>query len=235
VAIEAADAALAVGGAGEARGTLRLGLPLAGGRDRLYALAQAYVERYPAVEVESREAISEHLQRQVLAGDLDAALGVAPSRLPALTYEHLHDEPVWVWMARGHPLAERDEIGLADLGGQALTLLGGPLRQAGYNRAVRSLFAGTGVEPLFVETLEMNPARAGHSPGYLGLSIRMDFAADVVARPLVPARTFPLELVHRADASQSAIRAFVPVARSWLAGEDRGAMPAGHDRRAIGI
>jgi hypothetical protein len=33
-----------------------LGIPLAGGRRRWFALTQAFVDRFPAVEVEMREA-----------------------------------------------------------------------------------------------------------------------------------------------------------------------------------
>src|SRR4051812_3158619 len=93
VALEAVEDALAVGRRQEPHGRLLLGLPLAGGRDRWAALAQAFAEAHPRVDVEVREAMSESLQRQLLTGEIDVAIALAPARLPSLAYELLHEEP----------------------------------------------------------------------------------------------------------------------------------------------
>ena len=61
-------------------------------RERWFGLVQAYMQRYPAVEVRQREAMTEQLQDQLLAGQLDGVLGLAPSRVAGLTYTHVHDE-----------------------------------------------------------------------------------------------------------------------------------------------
>ncbi len=110
VALEAAESALAVGQPEQPHGRLVLGLPLAGGRDRWFALTQAFVERFPAVEVEMREALSEQLQRQVLDRELDGALAMTPRRLPGLTYAHVMDDRLSVWLHPGHPLATRPQL-----------------------------------------------------------------------------------------------------------------------------
>ena len=80
VAIEAAESALAVGRLDEPHGVLRLGVSLAGGQDRWFGLFRAYVERYPAVDIRPRQAMTEQLQDQLLAGELDGVLGCAPTR-----------------------------------------------------------------------------------------------------------------------------------------------------------
>src|SRR4051812_25588104 len=140
VALEAADDALAVGQNEHPHGRLLLGLPLAGGRQRWFGLTQAFAERYPAVDVDGREALSEQLQRQVLEHELDGALALAPNRLDGLTYTHVWDERLAVFMHARHPLAGRVELGLDDLDGQTITLLGGAGASSGFNSAVKEVF-----------------------------------------------------------------------------------------------
>ena len=219
VALRAVEDALAAGSSQEPRGKLLLGLPQAGGRDRWFGLLQAFADRHRGVEVEVREALSEHLQRQVLAGDLHAAIALTPSRLPALRYTHLHDERVQAWMHRDDPLAGRPELDLADLEGRLVPLIGGgEQRGAGYNAAIRALFAQAGVRPRFVQTLDVLPARAVRTPGYVGLMVRHEAADDVVGIPLAPPSTLAFELVERGDASLPAVRALAPFAARHLAG-----------------
>ena len=130
VALEAAEDALAVGRLAAPRGPLMLGLPLAGKRDRWFDLVQAFMRRYPEVEVHPRIALTEELQDQVLAGELDGAIGLAPARRPSLTYTHLHEEPLSVFLHVDHPLAARAELSLEDLEGVQVTVVGRPARPA---------------------------------------------------------------------------------------------------------
>ena len=218
VAVEAADDALAVGQAEHPHGRLVLGLPLAGGRQRWFALTQAFAERFPAVDVEMREALSEHLQRQVLRRELDCAVALIPNRLPGLTYTHVVDDELSVWLHRDHPLATHSELTLADLHGQAITLLGGPEGSgSGFNAAIRALFDGTGIEPRFEETIEVYPPRAGLAASYLSVSVPVDYPESVVRIPLVPARALPFEFVQRAETNRSAVRAYARFAAAHVA------------------
>jgi DNA-binding transcriptional LysR family regulator len=218
VALDAVEDALAAGSSQEPHGKLILGLPQAGGRDRWFGLAQAFADRHSGVEVEVREALSEHLQRQLLAGDLHAAIALTPSHLPSLRYTHLHDDRVWAWMRRDDQLAGRTELELADLDGRQVPLVGGDAqRGAGYNRAIRALFEEAGVRPRFVETLDVLPVRAVRTPGYVGLMVPNEVPEDVVGIPLVPVRTLAFELVERGDARSAAVRALAPFAADHLA------------------
>jgi DNA-binding transcriptional LysR family regulator len=218
VALEAAEDALAVGRLEEPRGTLALGLPLAGGRERWFGLVQAYMRRYPAVEVRARQAMTEQLQDQLLAGELDGALGLAPSRIPSLTYTHVHDEPLSVWLHAEHPLAGRSQLELRDLDGVRVTFVGGSgAVRSGYNAALRELFAGAGAEPEFVGTDQLLPSRALRDPDYLGIMCQHDFPPGVIRVPLVPARTLPFEFIQRAGVNRAAVRAFPPFATEHLA------------------
>jgi DNA-binding transcriptional LysR family regulator len=217
VAIEAAEDALAVGQPPQPHGRLVLGLPLAGGRERWFALTQAFVDAFPAVEVELRAAFSEQLQRQVQARELDGALALAPNRLPGLTYTHVFNDRVWVWAHHDHPLAGRSQLTLADLGGQTILLLGGPAgRSSGFNRAVRALFDGSGVDALFAETPQLYPPQAALDVRYLSVTVPVDFPEGVLRIPLVPHRTMPFYFVQRAETNRSAVRAFARFAAEQL-------------------
>jgi DNA-binding transcriptional LysR family regulator len=218
VALEAAEDALAIGRLEEPRGTLALGLPLAGGRERWFGLVKAYARRYPAVELRTREAMTEQLQDQVLAGELDGAIGLVPSRIAGLTYTHVYDETLSVWLHSEHALAGRSQLGLPELEGVRVTLVGGDLAvRSGYNTAVRELFAAAGVAPEFVGTDELFPALAGHDRDYLGISGRHDFPPEVTRVPIAPARTLPFEFIQRAGVNRAAVRAFAPFAAEHLA------------------
>jgi DNA-binding transcriptional LysR family regulator len=218
VALEAAEDALAVGRLEEPRGPLAVGLPLAGGQERWFGLVQAYAQRYPAVDLRPRQAMTEQLQDQLLAGELDCALGLAPTRRPGLTYTHVFDDPLSVTMHRDHPLADRAQLELADLEGVRLTLVGGAgADRSGYNAGIRDLFTAADVRPEFVATDEAYPARAGHAPDYLGISPRIDFPPEVISVPLVPSRSLPFEFIARAGSSRAAVRAFGPFAAEHLA------------------
>ncbi len=218
VALEAAEDALAIGRLEEPRGTLAVGVPLAGGQERWFALVQAYGQRYPAVTVQVRQAMTEQLQDQVLAGELDGAIGLVPSRLAGLTYTHLYDEPLSVSLHSDHPLAASPQLELAELDGVRVTLVGGALAtRSGYNAAIRDLFAAAGVAPEFIATDELFPALAGHDHDYLGISGRLDFPPEVTRVPITPVPTLPFEFVQRAGVGRAAVRAFAPFAAEHLA------------------
>lgn len=217
VAVEAAEAALAVGHAEQPHGRLVLGLPLAGGRQRWFALTQAFVDRFPAVDVEMREAMSEQLARQVLERELDGALALTPRRFAGLTYTRVLDDRVSVWLHGDHHLADRSELALTDLHGETITLLGGPAgRASGFNAAIRGLFTKSGVEPRFDETPQVYPPRAGLASGHLSVTVPVDFPAGVVRIPLVPPATLPFEFVQRAETNRSAVRAYARFAIEHL-------------------
>lgn len=225
VAIEAADDAFAVGQPAEPHGHLVVGLPLAGGRRRWVTLTQAFIDRFPSVEVEMREALSEQLQREVLNRELDGAFALSPRRLAGLTYMRVLEDRLSVWAHHEHPLAARPELTLADLDGHEITLLGGPTgRRSGFNESIRALFADAGVHPRFEETPQVYPPRAGLTKGYLSVTIPVDFPDGVVRIPLVPARTLPFEFVQRAQTNRAALRAYARFALEHLSpqvyGED---------------
>ena len=162
-------------------------------------------------------ALSEQLQRQVLERELDGALALAPNRLPGLGYTHVLDDRLWVCVHQDHPLAARSELTLADLAGERIVLLGGPAgRSSGFNRAVRALFDGNGIQPRVAETPQVYPPRAALDAGYMSVTVPVDFPEGVVRIPLVPPRTLPFYFVQRAETNRSTVRAFARFAAEQL-------------------
>jgi DNA-binding transcriptional LysR family regulator len=154
----------------EPAGRLAVGVSIAGHRDHWFDLGEGFTARYPRVDVEIHTALSELLQRQVVAGGLDVAIVLEPNRLPGLRYQHVRTEPLLVWMHAAHPLADRAELSAADLGGVAVTLMGGSAgRTSGFNARIRQLFADAGVTPAYAEAPNVVPSNAMRVPDALTL------------------------------------------------------------------
>ena len=211
-ALEAAEQALTIGRASQPSGRFVLGVSLAG-HDEWFALAEAFGERYPAVELEVRSALSEPLQRQVIAGELDAAIVLEPNRLPGLSYQLVRSVPLSVWAHPDHPLAGRAELTLQELDGVRVLLVGGAGgRTSGFNATVRRLFAEAGVTPQFAEAPDLLPMNALRTPDALSVSVPTGFPGDVAQIALVPPAEMAFHVVHRADAGTAAVRAFAAFA-----------------------
>lgn len=103
------------------RGTLRLGLPRVGS-DVLFAPAFArFRARYPAIEVQLREAGSVHLREWLHSGELDLAGLLLPLAEEFETQE-LTCEPLVALLPVNHPLASQARTSLADLADTPLIL-----------------------------------------------------------------------------------------------------------------
>jgi DNA-binding transcriptional LysR family regulator len=213
IALDAAEQALTIGRGSEPTGRLMLGVTLAAHREHWFGLAEAFTERHPAVEVELRTALSELLQRQVVAGELDVAIVLEPNRLPGLSYQLVREEPLFAWMHPEHELAGRDTLTLADLEGTRVVLVGGAAgRASGFNATVRRLFAEAGVAPEFDDVPDLVPMNALRTRQSLSISPQVGFPHDVVQVPLEPRRTMAYQVVHRTDVGTAAVRAFAAFA-----------------------
>ncbi len=208
-ALAAAESALTIGKAAQPSGRLVVGIPLAADRDRWFGLAGRFTADHPQVELEIRTALTESLQRQVAAREIDVAIVIAPNRLPGLSYTPVRVEPLSVWAHRDHVLAGRDSLTLAELDGVAITLVGSAAgRGSGFNAHVRGLFAGSGASPVFVEPVDALPMQSLRTGEALAVTVDVGFPPDVVRIPLVPEPTMSFEVAHRADVATPAVRAF---------------------------
>jgi DNA-binding transcriptional LysR family regulator len=212
-ALEAAEQALTIGRAVEPAGRLAVGVSIAGHRDHWFDLGDAFTARHSRVDVEIHTALSELLQRQVVAGELDVAIVLEPNRLPGLRYQHVRAESLLVWMHAAHPLADRPELSVTDLAGVAVTLMGGSAgRTSGFNARIRRLFADAGVTPAYVEAPNVVPLNAMRVPDALTVSIDVGYPDEVARVPLVPPASMHYFVVHRTDVGTAAVRAFAAFA-----------------------
>ena len=216
-ALEAVDDALTVGRRQEPHGRLTVGLSVAGERDAWFGVLQAYLEAYPRVEIDVREALTQPLLHQVQHGELDVAIGLVPHHVGGLTYQLLFDTELSVWAHPRHPLASRRTLSLPDLAGWRVSLAGGPGGHgSGFNAAIEALFATAGVPAELVETGELHPARAIRTAEFLGVAPTLDYADGTVRLPLRPRQTLPFEVFRRADSTHAAVREFGPFAARHL-------------------
>jgi DNA-binding transcriptional LysR family regulator len=212
-ALDAAEEALTIGRPAEPTGRLVLGLSVAGHRDHWYGLAEAFTERYRDVDVEIRSALSEPLQRQVMAAELDVAIVLEPSRRTGLRYEALREDEVFAWMHPDHPLAGRPEVAVAEVAAFPVTLIGGSAgRGSGFNDAIRRIFADAGCEPAYLEPPDLIPSNALRVPSTVSLSVDVGYPPGVRRVRLAGHHRMGYEIVHRAGAGTAAVRAFAAFA-----------------------
>lgn len=104
---------------GAQRGRLRVGGIATTIRTILPQAARRFLSAHPAVNLTLNEELSPALQNQLLNGTIDIALMSRPRDFPdeELEYRELLTVPLLIVADRAHPLAARESVGLADLGG----------------------------------------------------------------------------------------------------------------------
>jgi LysR family hydrogen peroxide-inducible transcriptional activator len=81
-------------------------------------------ERFPNLQVNIREDFKVTLIRDILEGELDLALVALPVADPSIHAELLWKEPLILIVAKGHPLAKKEQVTAADLASETFILLG---------------------------------------------------------------------------------------------------------------
>ncbi|MFF5777634.1 LysR family transcriptional regulator [Streptomyces virginiae] len=95
-----------------------------GGRHLLPAALARFVAEHPEVELTVRESEPEDAVPMVRGGAADLALAyhfdgpppVSPGERPGLDWVPLMEDPLWLVLPRGHRLADRTSVDLAELG-----------------------------------------------------------------------------------------------------------------------
>ena len=106
-----------------ASGTIRLGLFPTLAPYLLPHVVPGLRKAYPALKLQLAEEKTETIITLLRQGELDAGLLALPINEDGLEVLTLFDEPFVVAVPDGHPLAEKDEIGLTDLESTELLLL----------------------------------------------------------------------------------------------------------------
>jgi DNA-binding transcriptional LysR family regulator len=104
-------------------GRLRIGAPATANATLIPLAVRAFDAEHPDVELRLDEAISSELVERLASGDLDIAIVANADRLPELpgelVLEHLMDDPLHLALPRDHPLAQADQVRMADLAGES--------------------------------------------------------------------------------------------------------------------
>ena len=100
-------------------GRLHIGAPATANATLIPLAIRAFDEQFPEVHLRLDEAVSSELITRLAAGELDIAIVANADRIPEIPGEivldPLMDDPLHLAVARDHPLAEADEIRMADL------------------------------------------------------------------------------------------------------------------------
>lgn len=178
----------------------------------------AFGRRYPDVAISHTDGLSRQLAARVAADELDVAvLNGYPEQiaaLPPLRLRKLCDEPMYIALPRGHRLADREHLTLADLAAEPWIA-----GSADPHKTLISATARHGFTPRIAHVVREWTAKQGFVAAGLGVTPVPALAAasaraDVVLVPMDPATT-PMRGVYAATAAEiepsEATRAFVEV------------------------
>jgi LysR family hydrogen peroxide-inducible transcriptional activator len=116
--------ALAMSGGRELAGILRLGLPASVGPYLLPLVIPELQKHYPGLKLYVREELPSGLPNALAEGRHDLVLSLLPVNHAEIVFEELLREPLYLAVARDHPLAGRSQALRGDLKGQDILALG---------------------------------------------------------------------------------------------------------------
>ena len=116
--------ALAISGGRELAGILRLGLPPSIGPYLLPLVIPELQKRYRELKLYVREELPSELPSALGEGRHDLVLSLLPANHGEIASEELFREPLYLTVARDHPLAGKAKVTRADLKGQDILALG---------------------------------------------------------------------------------------------------------------
>lgn len=215
--------------AGE-HGLLRLGFS-PGAHDIALVLLGALGRRLPRLRLQTGQQSSSALARLLLGGELDIAIGFATEPMAGIAAETLTEEEAVLAVARTHPLAARDIVGLSDLRRERFALADVE-DGAGYNAAVVAHCRAAGFEPSVPggahgPLVWESAVRSGQAVGLTTRTAASAGSRDIKLLKVTPRVTFPIELLKRSgEILPAAAQRFRELARDWAGGASEAPAPA---------
>ncbi|MCU6619405.1 LysR substrate-binding domain-containing protein [Achromobacter mucicolens] len=137
-------ARLALAGDGN---TLRLGFVGTAVRTVLPELMARFCGQYPQIKLELHESTNSQLIERIRAGEIDAGLGRLPTESNSdLAFTHLLDDHLTIALPQSHPLAENEEVTLAQIAPYPFIHYTGEV-QAALAPLIDALFEAEGLTP----------------------------------------------------------------------------------------
>lgn len=109
--------------AGQMHGRLTIGVFRSFSGSLLPRILAQFSEQHPEVHVEVRQLSRPDMERQLINGELNLAIGYAPPGTRRIVAEILFTEPLALIVGRQHPFFGRERVSLKELDGQPLALL----------------------------------------------------------------------------------------------------------------
>jgi DNA-binding transcriptional LysR family regulator len=181
-------------------GRVRVGSSPAARHDVRPALVARLREQHPGIEVETSEATTGALCRELLGGRLDVAIAFCAEPVPGLVRRTLSQERLAVLMRTSHRHAGAESVALADLRGDRFVLPAEDLNP-GFNRRLRALCREHGFEPAtLVAGVIWDEAEWPTGPDVVALTTERwgrHVRSGLHIAALVPEQRLPLEVVWR--------------------------------------
>ncbi|MGH9020385.1 MAG: LysR family transcriptional regulator [Acidimicrobiales bacterium] len=156
------------------RGQVTVGATPSLGANLLPRVLTHFHQHYPEIALTVVERHSEDLAEQLESGTLDVALAILPLARPSLEVTVLATEELVVMVAPDHPLAQRDEVRVADLRDVAVIMF-----REGYDLRSTTLhaFARAGFAP----TVGLDGAEVGSVHSYVTAGLGAAIVQSIVA------------------------------------------------------
>lgn len=169
-------------------GTLRVGYYAPIAPAFLPQIFDAFLSHRSGVTLDLEECNNDEAQDGLLAGTYDAILFVAESVRPSIEFEDLITAPPYCLLPKSHPLAQQDEISMAQIAKEPLVVLNRPVAAAYYEGLFQS---GARQAPVvaYANSTEMVRSLVATGRGcailnMLPLTSETYSGASVVARPI---------------------------------------------------
>jgi DNA-binding transcriptional LysR family regulator len=203
----------------------------------LPALLAEFGQRYPNVEIRTREVLSEQVGKLT-----DGSTDVNISRNRPPTGKAIASIPVFystlgLMLGRDHPQAQRDSVDLRQLNGEPLKIWPRPFSAGFYDTIVSSLrlggftgpieeLANFGGQILIDDPVACAEVASGRAVGFGFDGQYTTLEPEIVWRPILPTLPIPMHLSWRRDASAAARNVVlstlnIAAAKGWLPEERR--------------
>lgn len=194
------------------RGTLRLGLPRVGAGPLFAHSLATYRQRYPGIALDLTEHGSQRLLEAIAAGEVEVAATIA-QHAEGVSTELVDSQPLVVLLRRGHPLADRPVLALADLAPEPFLLL---TPDFALNQIVADALTRANIKPHTATRSTQADFLIDLVEAGMGVTLLPELVldnhplADVVAVPLAEHLEWGIHLVWREGAHLS------PAAQAWI-------------------
>ncbi|HJV61176.1 MAG TPA: LysR family transcriptional regulator [Albitalea sp.] len=198
------------------QGTLSIGYVGSVAYSGLPQIVRSFRKRFPGVEVRFHEMSPVPQVNAILAGTLDVGFARGPLEVPGLGVTTVLDEPLVAALPRGHVLAARKELRLAQLAAEGF-IVPARVRGPGFHDHLMTLCRQAGFSPRIVQEGShfdvLSLVAAGCGVAIVPQSLCGVRRRDVVYRPLKERPRTQLVMAAREQGASPALREFLALVK----------------------